>query len=65
MSRVEYAEAFETWFHNDLTTKEQDDVLAIVELLQERGVNLPYPYSSGVRTSKYSHMRELRIQSIR
>jgi hypothetical protein len=35
----------------------------MVELLEERGAHLPYPYSSGVEGSKFSHMRELRIQS--
>lgn len=36
---------------------------AIVELLTEMGVRLPFPYSSGVMGSKYPQMRELRIQS--
>ena len=46
-----------------ITEQEQDDVTAIVELLEEHGAHLPYPYSSGIEGSKYSHMRELRIQS--
>lgn len=36
---------------------------AIIELLTERGVHLPFPYSSGVEGSSYTQMRELRIQS--
>ena len=35
----------------------------MVELLGERGPQLPFPYSSGIEGSKFSHMRELRIQS--
>jgi len=38
-------------------------VTAIVELLTERGVHLPFPYTSGVEGSRYTQMRELRIQS--
>src|SRR5579859_3438595 len=45
-----------------LDADEQESVARVVRLLEERGPTLPYPYSSGVETSKYSHMRELRIQ---
>lgn len=34
---------------------------ACVRLLEERGSQLPFPYSSGINGSKHSHMRELRI----
>ena len=34
----------------------------IVDLLAELGPSLPFPYSSGVETSRHRHMRELRIQ---
>ncbi|MFO7628615.1 MAG: type II toxin-antitoxin system RelE/ParE family toxin [Prochlorococcaceae cyanobacterium] len=53
---------FESWW-DELSEQEQDDVTAIVELLQEMGPQLPFPYSSGVERSRHSHMRELRIQS--
>lgn len=33
-----------------------------MELLEEKGPRLPFPYSSGVESSRHSHMRELRIQ---
>ena len=56
------AAVFEDWW-GELSEQEQDDVTAIVELLQEMGHHLPFPYSSGVEGSKHSHMRELRIQS--
>ena len=59
---VEATGAFEEWWHS-LREQEQDDVTATVELLAERGPKLPFPYSSGIEGSKFSHMRELRIQS--
>jgi hypothetical protein len=36
-----------------LNEEEQVDVDAIVGLLEEKGPNLPYPYSSDVKGSKY------------
>ena len=53
---------FEKWWA-ELSEQEQDDVTAIVELLEEMGPELPFPFSSGVEGSRHSHMRELRIQS--
>jgi hypothetical protein len=53
---------FEEWW-DELSEQEQDDVTAIVELLEEMGPKLPFPYSSGIEASRHSHMRELRIQS--
>ena len=53
---------FEDWW-GELSEQEQDDVTAIVELLQEMGPQLPFPHSSGVESSRHSRMRELRIQS--
>ena len=53
---------FENWWY-ELSEQEQDDVTAVVELLQEMGPQLPYPHSSGVEGSRHGHMRELRIQS--
>ena len=59
---VEYTNEFKEWWDN-LTENEQDDVAAITGLLEERGINLRYPHSSGIEGSKHDHMRELRIQS--
>ena len=59
---IEATDALEEWWRT-LTEQEQDDVTAVVELLGERGPQLPFPCSSGVEGSKFSHMRELRIQS--
>ena len=58
---IEYTNEFEAWWLN-LTEEAQEDIAAVVELLEEYGVDLPYPHSSGIHGSKHSHMRELRIQ---
>lgn len=42
---------------------QQDDVTAVALLLIEQGPHLPFPFSSGIDTSRHSHMRELRVQS--
>jgi hypothetical protein len=59
---VEYTDEFGAWWKT-LSESEQEDVTAIVNLLEEKGTQLPFPFSSGIEGSKYSHMRELRIQS--
>ncbi len=58
---VEYTEVFGNWWAG-LLEDEQEDVAAVVELLEAKGPRLPFPYSSGIAGSKHSHMRELRIQ---
>ena len=59
---VEYTDTFGDWWRT-LTQAEQEDVSAHVALLEERGPHLGYPWSSGLRGSRHSHLRELRIQS--
>ena len=44
---VEHTNEFEDWWMN-LTERQQDDVAAIVGLLETLGPSLPSPYSSGV-----------------
>ena len=58
---IEYTDEFETWW-DSLSEAEQESVAATVGLLETRGPRLPHPYSSGIATSRHSHMRELRIQ---
>ncbi len=58
---VEYTDEFGEWW-NSLSASEQEDVNASVILLQRLGPALRFPHSSSVELSKYSHMRELRIQ---
>ena len=58
---VEGTDEFAGWF-GDLNDEEQISVGRVVELLVEHGPSLPFPYSSGIATSRHRHMRELRIQ---
>lgn len=58
---VEYTDEFEQWWE-ELDADEQESVTASVGLLEEMGVHLPFPHSSGVNGSKHSKMRELRVQ---
>ena len=41
---------------------EHIQITASVELLEERGPSLPFPFSSGISSSRHNHMRELRVQ---
>lgn len=59
---VEYTDEFGEWW-NGLTEAQQEDCAAVVILLVEHGPQLPFPYSSGIASSKHDHMRELRLQS--
>jgi hypothetical protein len=58
---VEYTDEFGDWWQS-LSEREQEDIAASVKLLEQYGPNLPFPHSSGVKGSKYGHMRELRVQ---
>jgi len=58
---VEYTDEFEAWW-DSLSEKEQTDIRATVGLLEQLGPNLRFPHSSGIQNTKYTHMRELRIQ---
>ena len=53
---VEYTDEFGDWWA-ELTEFQQEDVTAVVELLGDHGPRLPFPYSSGIGSSRYSHMR--------
>ncbi|WP_337271072.1 type II toxin-antitoxin system RelE/ParE family toxin [Oryzifoliimicrobium ureilyticus] len=59
---VEYTDEFGEWY-TTLIEAVQDDVVRVVGLLEAKGPQLPFPYSSGIEGSKHEHMRELRIQS--
>jgi hypothetical protein len=59
--QVEFTDDFSRWWE-DLTVEEQESVEASVSLLEKYGPTLLFPHSSGVKQSKHSHMRELRIQ---
>lgn len=59
---VEYTDEFGSWWAA-LSEGEQVDVAATVTLLETRDVRLGFPHSSGIKGSRHSHMRELRVQS--
>jgi hypothetical protein len=56
---VEYTDEFEVWW-DSLSEKEQTELAAKVELLQEFGPTLPRPHSDMIVTSRHSNMKELR-----
>jgi hypothetical protein len=58
---IEYTDEFEAWWQQLESTK-LESVAVSIQLLEARGPALPFPYSSAVLASRYSHMRELRIQ---
>jgi len=58
---VEYTDEFGTWWEA-LGDDEQASVAAVVGLLEDQGPHLGFPHTSGIASSRHSHMRELRIQ---
>jgi hypothetical protein len=58
---VEVSDEFRDWYE-PLSEAEQLSVERVVLMLVEAGPALAFPYSTGIRQSKFSHMRELRIQ---
>jgi hypothetical protein len=59
---VEFTDEFGAWFERALDAPEQKSVARVVDMLEQAGPNLPFPISSGIGGSRFSHMRELRIQ---
>jgi hypothetical protein len=59
---VEYTDEFGAWYE-ELSEEIQDGIDRMVGVLETRGPQLPFPYSSGIEGSRHSHMRELRVQS--
>ena len=58
---VEFTDEFGVWWA-ELTESEQEDVAAVVEILEQRGPQLRRPYSGFIESSKHSNMKELVIQ---
>lgn len=58
---VEYTDEFGDWYAA-LNEAEQDSIDRNVYLLEQFGPALPDRYSKPVVTSRFSHMRELRVQ---
>jgi len=59
---AEYTNEFELWWQT-LRENQQNDIVSVIRILKEKGTQLSFPYSSDVKGSKNSHLRELRIQS--
>src|SRR4051794_3669834 len=58
---VQLDEAFAAWFAG-LPEALQDEILACVLLLRERGPQLGRPYVDTLEGSEYTNMKELRVQ---
>lgn len=58
---VEYTDEFGEWFET-LTESEQEDIVAVVGLLEQGGPVLGRPYVDAIRGSKHQNMKELRVQ---
>ena len=58
---VEFTDEFGEWWET-LDASEQASIDIAVRLLEDRGPNLLFPFSSKIMTSRHSHMRELRVQ---
>lgn len=61
MVTVLRTDEFEEWLVG-LTEGEQTKIAASILLLQNLGVNLRYPHTTGIKGAKTDHLRELRIQ---
>ena len=53
---VEVTDEWLAWYE-ELAVEEQDELAASIGLLEAKGSQLPYPYSSAVSSSRHSHMR--------
>jgi hypothetical protein len=58
---IEYTDEFEAWWRTP-DEAAQDAVAASVGQLEQLGPTLRFPYSSGITTSQFDLMRELRVQ---
>ncbi len=59
---IEYTDEFIRWYHG-LSERQQEDVAAVINLLEAEGIRLTRPQSASIARARISHMRELRIQS--
>lgn len=57
---VEYTNEFLDWW-NGISEGERESVSNSVDYLIQDGVHLRHPHSSGIRSSRHSNMRELRV----
>lgn len=59
---IKTTDTFERWF-TSLNDTDRASVLAALLVLREKGPGLSRPYDDTLRGSRYSNMKELRIQS--
>lgn len=62
MWKIETTDVFDSWF-STLNDRDRAYVLAALIVLREKGPMLSRPYAHTVKGSRYSNMKELRIQS--
>ena len=62
MWEVEFTDEFKAWW-DTLTLSQQRAASHVVDMLVDNGPALGHPHSTGIRGSRHSHMRELRVQS--
>ena len=61
-TNVEVTDEFRAWW-DGLDTGDQRAVAKVINALVRRGPRLQFPYSSGIKGSRHSHMRELRART--
>lgn len=61
MWEIKTTDTFDHWFRS-LCDADRVGVLAALMVLREKGPGLPRPYADTVKGSRYSNMKELRIQ---
>jgi hypothetical protein len=59
---IKTTDTFDEWFSR-LEDIDRAAVLASLIVLREKGPQLPRPYADTVKGSRYSNMKELRVQS--
>jgi hypothetical protein len=58
---VEYTDHFEAWW-NGLTEAEQEDIAAVVAVLEQHGPALRRPHVGVIQGSRHPNMKELVVQ---
>lgn len=58
---VEVTDEFEAWW-DKLSQEEQEDIDAVVGVLEEKGPSLRRPYVGPIEISRYPNMKELIVQ---
>nr|WP_113867437.1 type II toxin-antitoxin system RelE/ParE family toxin [Brenneria salicis]NMN92005.1 hypothetical protein [Brenneria salicis ATCC 15712 = DSM 30166]RBP61314.1 hypothetical protein DES54_12458 [Brenneria salicis ATCC 15712 = DSM 30166]RLM30312.1 diaminopimelate decarboxylase [Brenneria salicis ATCC 15712 = DSM 30166] len=62
MWTIKTTDIFDGWF-SSLCKTDRTSVLASLIVLRQKGPGLPRPYADTIKGSRYSNMKELRVQS--